>query len=100
MAHTLQEVIDLVTAEKTAIGSVKALIVGLESQLSEALSGVALPAAVQAQVDAIFAAEQENAAAIADALAAGVPPAPAPPGPTPDWTPTPAPVPPIVEPNP
>jgi len=73
---TLQQVMDDVTAEKTAIDSVSALVGGLRQQIADALSGVNLPPAVQAQVDAVFAQAEQNKAALAAALAANTPAAP------------------------
>ncbi len=83
---TLQQVLDAVTAEKTAIDSLAALTAGLKQQLADALSGVTLPAEVQAKVDAVFAGVESNKQEVLDALAANTP-APVP-APTP--TPTPA----------
>jgi uncharacterized protein YoxC len=68
---TLQEVLDDVTAESTAIDSVAALIQGLRDQINSA----GLSPADQAKVDAIFTAAESNKAKIAAALAANVPPA-------------------------
>lgn len=72
---TLDEVLADVTDEKTAIASIATLIAGLKQQIADALSGVTLPPAVQAKVDAVFAAAEQNKADIAAALASGVPPA-------------------------
>jgi uncharacterized protein YoxC len=72
---TLDQILADVTAESTAIDSVVALIDGLKKQLADALAGVTLPAAVQAKVDAIFTGTEANAAKVAAALAANVPPA-------------------------
>jgi len=65
---TLDEIIALVTDENTKLDSVIALIDGLKAQLDEVLSGASLPPAVQAKVDAVFAAANANAAKIVDAL--------------------------------
>ncbi len=73
---SLQDIIDDVSAETTAIGSLTDLVAGLKQQLADALSGVNLPPAVQAKVDAIFAGVDANKQKILDALAANVPPTP------------------------
>jgi len=70
---TLDETIALVEAESTKLDSVIALVDGLKAQLDEALSGAVLPPAVQAKVDAIFAAASTNAGKITDALDLNVP---------------------------
>lgn len=75
---TLQQVQDDVTSETTLIAGVGTLITGLQKQLADALSGATLSPAVQAQVDAIFAAAESNKAALASALAANTPAASAP----------------------
>jgi hypothetical protein len=74
---TLDEVLVLVTDENTKLDSVIALVDGLKAQLDEALAGTTLPPAVQAKVDAIFAAATTNAGKIVDALdTTNTPPAP------------------------
>ena len=72
---TLDEVLALVTAETTQLDSVIALIDGLKKQLDDVLGG-ALPPALQAKVDEIFAAATTNAAKVVDALDTNVPPTP------------------------
>ena len=80
---TLDQILADVTDEETSLDSISTLIAGLQKQIADALSGATLPPAVQAKVDAIFAAAETNKAKIAAALAANVPPAPAAPtGPT------------------
>ncbi len=69
---SLDQVLQDVTDETTAIASVSALIQGLLDQIKNA----GLSAADQAKVDAIFAGAEANKAALATALAANVPPAP------------------------
>jgi len=69
---TLQDVVDEVAAETTAIGSLTAFIQGLEAQIA-ALPG--LTPAQQAQIDAIFANVGSNTAAINVAMVINVPPA-------------------------
>lgn len=70
---TLDEVLQDVTDETTAIDSVAALIQGLRDQIAAA----GLSPADQAKVDAIFATAETNKAKIAAALAANTPAAPA-----------------------
>ena len=66
---SLQETLDDVTAETTAIDSVVALVQGLRDQLNAA----GLSSADQAKVDAIFTAIEGNKTKLAAALAANVP---------------------------
>ena len=70
---TLEQVLADTTAMSTRLDSVAALIGGLQQQIAEALSGVTLAPAVQAQVDAIFAAAEGNLSQIDAALNANVP---------------------------
>jgi altronate dehydratase len=73
---TIDQVLQDVTDESTAIDSVSALISGLKQQLADALSGATIPPAVQAKVDAVFATAEANKAKLATALATNVPPVP------------------------
>lgn len=73
---TLDQVLQDVTDESTAIDSISTLIDGLKQQIADALSGATLPPAVQSKVDAIFAQAETNKAKIAAALSANVPPTP------------------------
>lgn len=73
---TLDQVLQDVTDESTAIDGISTLIAGLKQQLSDALSGTTLPPATQAKVDSIFAQAESNKSKIATALAANTPPAP------------------------
>ncbi len=73
---TLDDVVALVTAEDTKIDSLIALIAGLKQQIADALSGVTLPPAVQAKVDAVFDAVTAQAGKVQGALDANVPPTP------------------------
>jgi uncharacterized protein YoxC len=73
---TIQELIDDVAAEKTAIDSLVTFVHGLEDQIK----AIGLPPATQAQIDQVFAAVEKNKAEIVAAMA--VPPA-SPPPPTP-----------------
>jgi hypothetical protein len=73
---TLDQVLQDVTDETTAIDSISVLIAGLKQQLTDALAGTTLPTAVQAKVDAVFAGAETNKGKLAAALAANVPPVP------------------------
>lgn len=75
---TLDQVLQDIADEKTAIASVSELIAGLRKQVEDALAGVTLPPAVQAKIDQVFEGAEANKKALADALAANVPPAPVP----------------------
>lgn len=79
---TLDDVLADVTSESTAIDSVSALITGLQGQVAAALSGVTLPTAVQAKVDAVFAGLESNKGKLATALATGPTGQPVTPAPT------------------
>jgi hypothetical protein len=70
---TLQQVLEVVTAESGQIDSLVALMNGFQQQLNDALSGVTLPPVVQEQVDAIFAAAATDAQKIVDAINANTP---------------------------
>lgn len=73
---------DVVTAtanESTKVDSLIALLDGVEQMLKDALSGVTLPPAVQAKVDAVFQQLTDSATKIDAAIAANTPaPAPTP----------------------
>jgi len=73
MAVTLQDIITEISTQATLIGSVQTLVAGLKQQLADALAGTTLPPAVQAQVDAIFAAAEANNAALTQAVTANTP---------------------------
>jgi ABC-type transporter Mla subunit MlaD len=76
--QALQDIAD----EKTAIGSVTELINNLRQQVADALSGVTLPPAIQAKVDQVFAGLEDNKALLAKALTtqpSGAPVTPPPP---------------------
>lgn len=88
---TLDQVLQDIADEKTAIASVSELIAGLKQQIADALSGVTLPPAVQAKIDQVFEGAEANKKALADALAANVPPPAPQPAPTPEPEPTPPP---------
>lgn len=74
MAKTLDEVLEAVRQASTRTDSIIADRAALKQQLDDALSGVTLPPAVQAAVDAIFDIEASDAAKIDAALSANVPP--------------------------
>lgn len=78
---TLQDILAVVTAQDTALDSVRELILGLEQKIADLLAGIELPEAVQAQVDAVFAQAVKNSAEIAEALATNVVPPPVEPAP-------------------
>ena len=61
------EVLAAVQAESTQVDSFIALFQGLQAQLATALSGITVPPAVQADIDAIFALTNAEAAKIATA---------------------------------
>lgn len=69
---TLQEVLDLVTAEDTTVDSVIALIAGLKQQVADLLSGTTVPPAVQAQIDAVFDKATASKTKLDNALTANV----------------------------
>lgn len=73
---TLDEVIADVADESTKLDSLATFIAGLKQQIADALSGVTLPPAVQAKVDAVFAAVETNKAKVVAAMDANVPPTP------------------------
>lgn len=75
---TLQELLDLVTAEGTKEDSIIALLNGIKQQLADILAGSELPPGVQAQVDAVFAAATANANKLDAAITANTPAAPTP----------------------
>ena len=72
---TLQDDIDAIAAETTAIGSLTTLVQALEDKIA-ALPG--LTSDQQVQIDSIFDGVTKNAAAINAAMAINVPPAPPP----------------------
>src|ERR1043165_3797373 len=74
MAHTLQEILDLVEAERTAVGSLSALIAGLRQQLADALAQIPdMTPEQQAAIDKIFDDASMNLNAITTALQANTP---------------------------
>lgn len=73
---TLADILAVVSAQDTALDSVRELILGLKQQIADLLTGVVLPPAVQAQVDAVFDQAVKNSAEIQQALETNVEPAP------------------------
>jgi hypothetical protein len=78
---SLDDDIGLVQAETTQIAGVTTLLTSINQQLSDALSGVTLPPAVQAKVDAVFTGLTANSGALAAAIALGPTGTPLPPPP-------------------
>lgn len=70
---TLDELLQDVADESTQIDSLTTLTAGIKQQLTDALSGVTLPPAVQAKVDAVFTAVDVNKAKVVDAINANTP---------------------------
>ena len=68
---TLQEDVDAIEAQTTAIGSLTTFIQGLKDQIAALPS---LTPAQQAQIDGIFSGVTANTAAISAAMTANVPP--------------------------
>lgn len=70
---TIQELLAEVSAQTTKLASWDALMDGLRQQLADALSGVTLPPAVQAEIDKVFAVAKANTAKIDESLSENVP---------------------------
>lgn len=68
MNQKVQELVDAVAAQTGTIESMKAFIAGLEQQIKDALSGVTLPAEVEAALGDVFNAIKSNTQAVADAI--------------------------------
>jgi predicted metal-dependent enzyme (double-stranded beta helix superfamily) len=66
---TIDQVVQDVNDESTAIDSVVVLIAGLRQQVADALSGVTLPPDTQTKLDAVFSTAESNKAKLATALA-------------------------------
>lgn len=97
MAHSLDELIDIVKNEKSVVDSLVSLVHGLKDQLAEAIAKEGISPEAQAKIDGIFQAVTENVQEITDAIQTDGPaptPAPAPvPTPAPEPAPEPAPAP-------
>ena len=72
---TIDDLVTEVTAQTTQDESVKTMIVGLRTMLNDVLSGTQLPPAAQQKINDVLSLLQANSAALADAIAAGGPPA-------------------------
>lgn len=73
MPVTLDQALESVTSNGTVGDSAIALMTSLKTRLDEALSGVTLPPAVQAKVDAIFEASEADKAKIEAAILSNTP---------------------------
>jgi hypothetical protein len=73
MPVTLDQALESVTSNGTVGDSAVALMTTLKTRLDEALSGVTLPPAVQAKVDAIFEASEADKAKIEAAILSNTP---------------------------
>ncbi len=78
---SLDEVLNDVADESTRIDSLGTLIDGIKKQLDDALAGANLPPAVQAKVDGIFAAIEQNKTKVQAAIDRNTTPEPPPPPP-------------------
>jgi len=84
LMSSLDDDLALIQSQGTQIAGVNTLITTLNQRVADALSGVTLPPAVQAKVDAVFTGLTDNSAALATALATDAggnplpPPQPAP----------------------
>lgn len=76
---TLDDILADTQAESTADASIVTLLNGLQTQLTQALSGQTISPAAQAKVNAIFKNMQANDAAISAAILANTPASPTPP---------------------
>ena len=72
---SIADALAAVHAADTRVDSVLALLAEIKKQLADALAGVTLPPAVQAQVDEILSVSTADAAKIDTALNANAPPA-------------------------
>lgn len=71
---TIDEALEAVRSASTRTDSIIADRAAIKQQLDDALSGVKLPADVQAKIDEIFNIEKSDAEKIDAALNANVPP--------------------------
>lgn len=72
MAKTLDDILADVAEESTTLDSLSVFVQGLKQQIADALSGVTLPPAAQAKVEAVFAGIEANKAKAAKAMEANV----------------------------
>ena len=73
---TLDELVAKVTEANTKTDSLLALFANLKQQIADLLSGAALPAGLQAKVDAVFDSVSAEADKVSAAIDANVPPTP------------------------
>lgn len=73
MPVTLDQALESVTSNGTVGDSAVQLMTTLKTRLDEVLSGVVIPPAVQAKVDAIFNASEADKAKIEAAILANTP---------------------------
>lgn len=78
MDATLDQTLESVTANGTVGESIVTLLQALKKSLDDALKGVVLPPAVQAKVNAIFAASEADKAKLEEAILANTPAEPQP----------------------
>ena len=77
---TLEEVLARVRENNTILGSINALLDGLRQQITDILSGAAVPASVQAKIDAVFTELVAQRTELDEVLVENTPAGP-PPGP-------------------
>jgi hypothetical protein len=75
---TLDEILAKVEEEGTLDDSIIALLNGLKTQLADVLSGVVIPPAVQAKLDAVWTKATDNVAKVSAAITENTPAAPTP----------------------
>ena len=71
--HTLQEVLDLVTSQRTQIDGVTALVVGLRNQVKVILDNNSAAQTTQQLIDQVFEKAAANASALTDAIKENTP---------------------------
>jgi hypothetical protein len=74
--RTVDELLADIADEKTQIGGLSVLTAGIKKKLDDALAGVALPAGVQAKINAAFDAIEANKVDIVTAITANTDAAP------------------------
>lgn len=77
---TLEETLTAVQDEGTQIDGLVVFTQGLQAQIADALAGITIPPAVQAKVDAVFAAVETNKSKVVAAMNTGSGGAPVPVG--------------------
>lgn len=73
MDKTIDEALASVTDNETVGGSVVVLLTAIKKRLDDVLSGVSLPPAVQAKVNAIFESSERDKQKLTDAIVANTP---------------------------